>query len=298
MRYRSWREWNRKEHYLMRSWSWHRVMGDCGDFSQALSQKSIGTLSNYSTEDHPADDAGPSNPKKSRGIVDVVNDKLIAVLDRFKVSDTSAVHLIASVAQSLGFDLNTLIVNRSSIKRKREKLHEMRSMRIKCMFQNTDLRAAVLHWDGKLLPDYESGKKFERLPVLITNSDSEKLLGVPKLENGKGITQANAIHDVLDELGALSSIKALCCDTTASNMGVTNGAAVLLEQMLKKSILYLPCRHHIFEIVLKSVFNAKLKSLSTGPDEPIVKRFKDSWSKIDSTAFRIGIDDKKVQRAL
>lgn len=78
-------------------------------------------------------------------------------------------------------------------------------------------------------------------------------------------------------------------------MGVMNGAAVVLEQILEKSILYLPCRHHIFEIVLKSVFNAKLKSPSTGPDEPIFKRFKDSWSKIDSTALRIGIDDKKVK---
>lgn len=172
---------------------------DGGDFSQTLSQKSIGTLSNYSTTDHAADDAGPSNPKKSRGTVDVVNDKLVAVLDRFQVSDTSAVHLIASVAQSLGFDLNALLVNRSSIKRKREKLREMRSMKIKSMFQNTDLRAAVVHWDGKLSPDYCSGKKFERLPVLITNCDSEKLLGVPKLENGRGVTQANAIHDVLDD---------------------------------------------------------------------------------------------------
>lgn len=64
----------------------------------------------------------------------------------------------------------------------------------------------------------------------------------------------------------------LCCDTTSWNMGQVNGASTLLQQMLEKDLLYFPCRHHIFEIVLKSVFDLKISDSSV-PNVLLFQRF-------------------------
>lgn len=62
----------------------------------------------------------------------------------------------------------------------------------------------------------------------------------------------------------LNKTVALCCDTTSSNLGRLKGAAVLIEQMIDKDLLYLPCRHHILELVLRAAFEIKMPA-STGP---------------------------------
>ena len=219
----------------------------------------------------------------------------MAALDKCKISSRNAVHLIFAIAEALECDVNSLILNKTSIDRCRKELRKLRAENIKKQFGTIELNAAVLHWDGKLLPGLlRCDKLVERLPVVISNGDTEKLLGVPALEDGKGKTQANAINEVLTDWGLTDFIKAFCCDTTNSNLGHLNGAATLLEQLLEKDILYFACRHHIFELVLRCVFDAKMPP-STGPDVPIFKRFEQFWSQLDQTKFSCGIDDEKVQ---
>lgn len=59
-------------------------------------------------------------------------------------------------------------------------------------------------------------------------------------------------------------------DTTAANTGYKSGACVLLEQKMEKKNYYnLPCRHHIFEIVISGVFESVFGN-STGP---IISKF-------------------------
>jgi len=66
------------------------------------------------------------------------------------------------------------------------------------------------------------------------------------------------------------NLQALCSDTTSSITGRINESCVLQKQLLQREILYLPCHHHIYEIILKSVFNFKLSGTS-GPDVDIFK---------------------------
>lgn len=47
-------------------------------------------------------------------------------------------------------DVNPLIVNRSSVRRSREKIREEKVKQIKELFKIEDLNASVLHWDGKI----------------------------------------------------------------------------------------------------------------------------------------------------
>ena len=86
------------------------------------------------------------------------------------------------------------------------------------------------------------------------------------------------------------NLQAFCSNTTTSNTGRLNGACVLLEQLLEREIVYLPCHHHIYEIVLKSVFDLKLNGTS-GPDLAIFKRFQLAWVTMDTKMFNSGIEN-------
>lgn len=105
-------------------------------------------------------------------------------------------------------------------------------MKIQKLFGDFQFTAAVLHWDGKLIPDTISCKQADQVPKLISNNGGEKLLSVPDFPDKRGITHAEGIYSVLHNLNLAESIKAVCCDTTAFNLGCNNGAAVLSEQML------------------------------------------------------------------
>lgn len=265
------------------------------------SQRSMGAYSNYSTEVYDTHNkfveeqaAGPSQPKKFRGTIHVVNEKLVAALDKCKISDRDAVHIIIATAQALQVDVNSLVVNRTSIRRCREQLREEKAKKIRALFNKKDLNQIVLHWDGKMLPNKAKHEVLDRLPVVITNATEEQLLGVPELEDSTGFSQANAIFEVLDDWGLLDKIKALCCDTTPSNLGAVNGSAVRLEQLLHKDILFFPCRHHIYALVLRSVFEAKIPSV-TGPNVLMFKRFQGAWNQLDKT---IGFDDENQTTVL
>lgn len=114
--------------------------------------------------------------------------------------------------------MNDFIINRSSIHRYRERFRSEFNKELRKSFSQP-LTAAVVHWDGKILPALTGNEYVDRLPVLITNNNSEYLLGVPKLESATGKEQAQAIFHALQDWGIKDSVKALCCDTTASNTG-------------------------------------------------------------------------------
>ncbi|CAH0547100.1 unnamed protein product [Brassicogethes aeneus] len=150
--------------------------------------------------------------KQSKSQVDID----IMVLDSCKVSYRGAVHLVAAIAEVLNFDVETLTINRTSIRYYRRKIREARATQIKNIFENTELNALVLHWNGKLLFDILKRETVERLPVLVSNSKTEKLLGVPALPNSKVPTQANAVYEMLQDWRLLESVKAFCCDRTSN----------------------------------------------------------------------------------
>ena len=95
--------------------------------------------------------------------------------------------------------------------------------------------------------------------------------------------------DALHDWNLDDQVQIMCCDTTASNTGRLSGACVLLEQRLERQLLLFACRH-IYELLLKSVFEAKIQQVTNNPDIPLFKRFRDNWSNIDSTNIQIYLD--------
>lgn len=122
--------------------------------------------SNFSDELIPQNlsyQAGPSDPKKSRGSVNVITEKLVATLDKCQVSDRNAVRIIAAVAESFSCDLSSLIINKTSIRQHRQRIRKKLSEKMKKVFSTSQLSAAVIHWDGKIMKSFhhESGKSDE-----------------------------------------------------------------------------------------------------------------------------------------
>ena len=75
-------------------------------------------------------------------------------------------------------------------------------------------------------------------------------------------------------------VEILCCDITASNAGRINGACVLLEPKLNREMFIFACRHHVYECVLKIVFEVKFTQ-GTSSDSPLFKRFRNNWKSVD-----------------
>ena len=109
---------------------------------------------------------------------------------------------------------------------------------------------------------------------------------MPKLDSSSGRAQAKAILDALHDWSLEDQVQIMCCDTTASNTGHLNGACVLLEQRLERKLVLFACQHHIYELVLKSEFEAKIQ-VTNSPDIPLFKKFRDNWNNIDSTNIQI-----------
>ncbi|XP_074102892.1 uncharacterized protein LOC141529980 [Cotesia typhae] len=180
--------------------------------------------------------AGQFKSRNIRGTHNILNERVVATFDRCKVSDRDAVFITTAICQSLidlkllEVDINSIIVNRSSIRRCRLTMRESKSIEIKKHFQDLKLSSIVVHWDRKLLPNLLNTETVHRLPVIITSESNEIMLGVPTSEDGTGMAQASVVHKTLCDWEFDISVKAICCDTTPSNLGRRNGAAALLEK--------------------------------------------------------------------
>lgn len=153
-----------------------------------------------------------------------------------------------------------------------------------------------MHWDGKMLPAITGHSQVERLPVMISAVEIEKLLGVPKCKDGTGKAIADAVYDQLVEWELLTKIQAMCFDTTATNTGSRKGACRIIQQKIGRDLLPLACRHHVFEIVLRAVFDLKMGT-TKAPEVLIFNRFQTAWDQgqFDQKNFKSGLEDEFVR---
>lgn len=136
------------------------------------------------------------------------------------------------------------------------------------------------------------------MPVSVSQNNIDQLLGVPKLPNGTGECIARAVYDLLVEWNLQDYVQAMGFDTTSANTGIHNGACTILERKLQRNLLNLPCRHHISELILKSVFEIKVCKASSGPTVPLFVRFQKKWPTLNHQQFHSGIQDASVNQLL
>ena len=101
------------------------------------------------------------------------------------------------------------------------------------------------------------------------------------IENGKGKTMANKIVMELKNAGLFErEYGALVFDTTSSNTGVLKGAATFLEAELNTKLLWLACRHHIYEFILGAVWT-RIFGPTKSKNNLEFKEFQERWKDID-----------------
>jgi hypothetical protein len=239
--------------------------------------------------------SGGTPPCKKQKRMDVVTPSLSSALDRSKMTDRKAMMVVTATAQSLGHDVNELALSRSSIRRLRQKHRANKAQDLKA-----ELRVDVpltVHWDGKLIPDLTGKQLVDRLPIIVSGVGVSQLLTVDKLTSGTGQAQADAVINALKEWGIEDSVRALSFDTTSSNTGRLGGACVLIEQGLGTNLLFLACRHHIFEIMIGAVFMTCMGP-SSGPDVLLFKRFQGNWKGLNLEDFEDASTDEFVYEAI
>ncbi|GBM87119.1 hypothetical protein AVEN_213352-1 [Araneus ventricosus] len=121
---------------------------------------------------------------------------------------------------------------------------------------------------------------FDRLAVLISGVPGfkeGKPLSVPTVLDGTAQSQANKVFEIVEDWGLSKNIYALCFDTTASNIGWKNGACVQLENHLKRKLLFLACRYHIFELLESAVWKSVFGT-SMSPDHTKFKQFQEKMA--------------------
>ncbi len=98
-----------------------------------------------------------------------------------------------------------------------------------------------MHVDSKLLPAISGKPEIEdRLAVLVTGRNMEKLLGIPAMCAGTGENIAQTTFDTLSDWNILEKVIGMSFDTTAANTGIKNGACVLLEKNLENNYFGCP----------------------------------------------------------
>ena len=125
-----------------------------------------------------------------------------------------------------------------------------------------------INFDGKLLQELGGTEKVNRLAVVAVQEEENQLLCVTKTEDSTGKVEADSEKEAINNWGLSEGIIACCFDTTSSNSGINSGSCVLLQQLLNRQLLWLACRHHIPELILKAAFQS-LFGKTTSPVETL-----------------------------
>ncbi|KAG0724224.1 hypothetical protein GWK47_005233 [Chionoecetes opilio] len=241
------------------------------------------TTSSSSNEETVVDDFKAPTPAKCPCRRPPKENKLTKELtlawERDNLSIRAATSSYAAAAMSLGHDIEHITVSRSSIHRARVKNREEIAMSLSFKPEVP----LVLHWDGKLLPSLADGRSLEeRVAVLVSGEDTEELLGVPVSADGTGQAVAGTVLKLVRESSLEGNIIGMAFDTTAANTGMVQGACIRIERALEKPLVWLACRHHILEVILKDVFEACMGP-SSGPNIALFKRLQNRWPIVDQS---------------
>lgn len=259
------------------------------EFSEISQYHRRQTTPHSATISAPASDTYDDNPItpitatskfNRRRLID--NPLFVSSLDRTKTTPRQAMHIVAPALQAVGVNVDKLTLCTTSLYEARKNVRRSIGQDVrKCFSPEAPL---IAHFDGKLLPDC-SGANADRMPIVVSGKNVEKLLAIPKLSgSGTGLLMGNAVVEALRQWpGVPEWLAGLCFDTTSANTGIHTGAITVIQKAFDKRLLFLACRHHILEIVASAVFD--LFFASSGPNIPIFGRFKEQWQFLNQADY-------------
>lgn len=211
---------------------------------------------------------------------------VLTSLDRANIENNQFLYVAAAIAKANNEDINKCTLSYSSLYRNRIQSRTKLAKHVKQEFTDSIDRGLVIHWDGKKMPDSTNPnrelrrKKIERLGIAVSGNGGHKTLSVKRLNDGTGKCAAKAVFNVVKEYKAAKNIIGMSTDTTSANTGENKGACVEFEKEMGRNILYLPCRHHIYEVLIGGVFE-KLFGPTKGPENKLFEKFQNHWPMIN-----------------
>lgn len=215
-----------------------------------------------------------------------------STLDRTGISAPQFTMLCAAIAGAVNEDLSQCTLSTSTCYRRRKYHRSQIVSIIKDNFISTLTSNLVLHWDGKKLLDSTNdditlrSKKVERLAVVVSGADIQKIITIAKTKDGSGLVISDTVYEHVAGWNILDKIIGICTDTTITNTGTTNGSVALFQLLLKRNVLYFACRHHVMELIIGGVFIG-LFGETTGPCPEMFANFKRDWHIVDQTSFQV-----------
>ena len=212
-----------------------------------------------------------TTPLVKRCVID--NPVFNAALDRTRTTTRQAMMIVTPALAAAGVDVSQLTLSRASLMDARNNSRETLAAAVRQNFQPSV--PLVAHFDGKLLPNFDGGKRVlqDCMPVVVSGFGVEKLLGIPKLPVGTGTLMGQKVVEFVREWpGVEEHLSGLCFDTTSSNTGIHAGAITVVQQSFSRRLLFLACRHHMLEITASAVFD--IFFMSKGPEIDLFGRFK------------------------
>ena len=100
----------------------------------------------------------------------------------------------------------------------------------------------------------ELGKeKVERVAVLFSSPDLSEFqfLGIVIVKDGTAESLGKAIKKTLQDRDFFDYGDCLSFDTTVTNTGWLKGVCTLIEQWRGNALLWMACRHHVYELHIK-----------------------------------------------
>ncbi|XP_077155302.1 uncharacterized protein LOC143817697 [Ranitomeya variabilis] len=254
------------------------------------------SVSSPSSSIHEEDEFSAPPVKKSYSgrRLKPLDHTLTATWDREQLSIRQASTSFIATAKSLGHDVSCISISPSTVFRARAiNRRQMAENMEKSLFENPP--HLDLHWDSKLLPSVACGsvKTLEDgVAVLVTGKDFEHLLGVPVAQKGTGELIAEVVIQEVDRFALRDHIIGISFDTTASNTGMIQGACIRIEIEFGRPLLWLACRHHTHELILKGVFGNCCNIPSSGPDIQIFRKFQNQWNSVDKKSYSTMLDEE------
>ena len=140
----------------------------------------------------------------------------------------------------------------------------------------------VIHFDEKHL-SFDFDNKKDSAAVMMTtlsspDSDHCQLTGATIMEETTGVEIAGQVHVQVEGVDVAPQVIAAVADTTNPNFGVDEGAMYHLQRNLGRPILEVPCGHHVEQLVPPAVVEAVSGRESTGPKDPLLSKWKESWN--------------------
>ena len=203
--------------------------------------------------------------------------RVAPVSDRLSLTHNQLTVITAALVNHCGGDIHKIALSKSTSRRSRDSRRRSVVTTIK---RNFSCAVGQVNFDGKLLPNLYGYGKVNRLAVVLVKENVNQLLCITETADSTGLIEARAVEAALNDWGCAEKIVAMGFDTTASNTGVHRGACTFLQLQLQRQLLWLACRHHIAELILRSAFDS-LFGDTTGPEVVLFKVLRKTWDSID-----------------